>query len=154
MTYSWEDNQLASAYRTSQGAKRGDVWAGVSFFMSEAFKCRVCVGIARAEVFKRRQVRGVQLQIKNVIETKRWNTLQKMNIYMHVVMMIAFINLNSGLVCMYIYVCEHIELPAKLPDYLLRSNTSNINQCKRKHVNVYVCIHTYAYLYMYIPIYM
>jgi len=59
--------------------------------MSEAFKCRVCVGIARAEVFKRRQVRGVQLQV----ETKN-----EFYIYMHVVMMI--INLNSSLVCMYI----------------------------------------------------
>ena len=28
------------------------------------------------------------------------------------------------------YTCiEHIELPAKLPDYFLRINQSNINQC-------------------------
>jgi len=40
---------------------------------------------------------------------------------------------------------EHIELRAKILDYFLRSNKSNINQ-------LYVCIyiHVYIYIYMYV----
>ena len=43
---------------------------------------------------------------------------------------------------------EHIELPAKLLDYFLRRNKSNINQC----VYVYICIYIYRYICMYIYI--
>jgi len=38
---------------------------------------------------------------------------------------------------------EHIELPAKLLEYFLRSNKSNINQC------IYTCIYRYKHLYIY-----
>ena len=66
-------------------------------------------------------------------------------------------------VCVYIYIyIEHIELPAKLLDYLLRSNKSNINDI---HILVsrdayldtvtsyaYVYVSIYAYVYIYIRI--
>jgi len=35
---------------------------------------------------------------------------------------------------------EHIELSAKLLDYFLRSNTSNINPCRCSCVCMYVCV--------------
>jgi len=37
---------------------------------------------------------------------------------------------------------EHIELPAKLLEYFLRSNKSNLNQ-------MYIYIYTYTYIYVY-----
>ena len=39
---------------------------------------------------------------------------------------------------------EHIELPAKLLDYFLRSNKSNINQCVHARYRMCVCAHVCA----------
>jgi len=43
---------------------------------------------------------------------------------------------------------EHIELPAKLLDYFLRSNNSNINQCACVCVRVCVCVSVCLCLYL------
>ena len=45
---------------------------------------------------------------------------------------------------------EHIELPAKLRDYFLRSNKSNINQTEtedEEEANVYMCANIYTYTF-------
>jgi len=42
---------------------------------------------------------------------------------------------------------EHMELPAKLLDYFLRSNKSNINQsCIHILLHIYICIYTCIYI--------
>ena len=41
---------------------------------------------------------------------------------------------------------KQIQLPAKLLDYFLCSNKSNINQ----HIYIYIYIYIHAYIYIYI----
>ena len=47
---------------------------------------------------------------------------------------------------MYIYIYEQIELQAKLLNYFLGSNKSNINQ--------YICVFLYVYMHIYMDVYM
>ena len=69
-----------------------------------------------------------------------------------------YINIHIYIcICIYIYIdidryiekrFEHIELPAKLLDYLLRSHKSNINQYMS--IYIYICS-IYVNIYIFIP---
>ena len=48
---------------------------------------------------------------------------------------------------------EHIELPAKLLDYFLRSNKININQYIYIYIYIYIYMYIYTYIYLYVHTY-